>query len=130
MTSIWENETFNIPYQMVDLMEQYLSQKCVRFERVFGEFTAKRTPGGLPPDSSSKDALHIYGVNDEMWRTCAEKGNMLFFANNESIYRLFGATVEDIGRDDKGGYYSSLYPALKSIRPEYETPATAHTPAG
>ena len=67
MTSTWENETFNIPYQMVDLMEHYLTQKCIRYERAFGEFTAKRTPGGLPPDSSSKDALHIYGVNDEMW---------------------------------------------------------------
>jgi hypothetical protein len=80
------------------------------------------------------------GCNDEMWRGIAEYINECFIPNNESIFRLSGEQIVDIGRAGKdtsksiiagsegecrGSYYSKLYPALASIQPAYNTPVCA-----
>jgi len=78
----------------------------------------------------------IYGVNDEMWRSCAEFDNILFFTNNESVFKLDGVSISDIGRknsgnyynkygENNGGYYSKLYPTLKNIELGYLTRVSA-----
>ena len=80
------------------------------------------------------------GSNDEMWRGIAEYINECFIPNNESVFRLAGTQIVDIGRAGKdqsksmiagsegecrGSYYSKLYPALASVRQGYQTPVCA-----
>ena len=80
------------------------------------------------------------GCNDEMWRGIAEYINECFIPNNESVYRLSGTQIVDIGRAGKdtsksiiagsegecrGSYYSRLYSALQTIESSYNTPICA-----
>lgn len=46
------------------------------------------------------------GMNDEFWRSFAEWDNALYFANKNSVYKLFDNNLEDIGRIK---YHSKLY---------------------
>ena len=61
------------------------------------------------------------GCNDENWRSIAENNNNLFFSNNQSVYKLAGLELMDIGRENKGGYYSKLNPALLSVEAGFTT---------
>ena len=80
------------------------------------------------------------GSNDEMWRGIAEYINECFIPNNESVFRLSGTQIVDIGRAGKdtsksiiagsegecrGSYYSRLYKALSGIESSYNTPVCA-----
>ena len=64
------------------------------------------------------------GSNSEMWRGMAEYDNMLFIPNNHGVYALNGENIIDIGRENKGGYFSKLHPVLSNIREGYQTKVT------
>jgi hypothetical protein len=65
------------------------------------------------------------GCPDELWRGIAEYNNVIFIPNRESIWKLEGLTITDIGRQSKGTYYGKLYPALQQIQSGYLTPMSA-----
>ena len=59
------------------------------------------------------------GCSGEMWRGIAEYNNNIFFPNSESVYRMAGMQIADIGRNCKGSYHSKLYPVLQNVRAGY-----------
>lgn len=62
------------------------------------------------------------GMNDEMWRSYAENDNALYWANNNSVYKLFNNQIEDVGRIK---YHSKLYnDSLKIIAPGFQDDVT------
>jgi len=62
------------------------------------------------------------GMNDEMWRTAAETGAAIFWANRNSAYRLEKGKIEDIGRVK---YHDKLHKQfLSKVLDGYDTPLT------
>lgn len=61
------------------------------------------------------------GMPDEMWRTAAESDSSIYWANKDTVYKLFNDTVLDLGRQN---YYSRLNPELKNIEDGFETKLT------
>tara|TARA_R100000995_G_scaffold84922_1_gene65881 strand:- start:139 stop:5235 length:5097 start_codon:yes stop_codon:yes gene_type:complete len=62
------------------------------------------------------------GMSDEMWRTAAESGSSIYFANYNSAYRLTGNQLEDIGRKK---YHSRLWKDfLQKVGTGYSTDLT------
>jgi hypothetical protein len=61
------------------------------------------------------------GSNNEFWRGMAEYNNTLFIPNSESVYMLRGMELIDIGRNNKGGYYSKLKPILTGVGAGFST---------
>lgn len=61
------------------------------------------------------------GMPDEMWRTAAESDQAIYWANKDTVYKLFNDSVLDIGRQN---YYSRLNPELQEIKDEFETKIT------
>lgn len=53
------------------------------------------------------------GMPGNNWRTAASDNNVLWWADNESVYRLEGNRIEDIGRGRD--YHSRLFPFLSNI---------------
>lgn len=62
------------------------------------------------------------GMNQEMWRSAAEFGNKIFFANHRSAYRFENNGLKDLGRT---GYFSKIYPFLQRMREGYLDEVTA-----
>ncbi len=58
---------YNVPWGMLDLMEQYLEHKCIKCCRYKGT-PFEEYPVDIPPDNTADSTLEIYGVNDEMWK--------------------------------------------------------------
>lgn len=71
------------------------------------------------------------GMNDETWRSHAEaslaintdsgiaRTEGIFWANNQSVYRMSDNQLIDIGRSN---YYATLNPLLKTIKSGYQSP--------
>jgi hypothetical protein len=78
------------------------------------------------------------GCPDEFWRGIAENQNSIFIPNRESVWKMEGLDVEDIGRlqrqmtqksmykaePERGSYYQKLYPVLSSVLTGFTTPMT------
>lgn len=62
------------------------------------------------------------GMPDEMWRSAGESSNALYWANKDTVYKLFNNEVVDIGRAFK--YHGRLNPELQLIKDGFETKLT------
>ena len=62
------------------------------------------------------------GMPDEMWRSAAESPLALYWANRDSVFKLFNDSVLDIGRQK---YHAKLNPSLSTIEEGYDTILTA-----
>ncbi|MHA2065201.1 MAG: hypothetical protein ACXABY_12565, partial [Candidatus Thorarchaeota archaeon] len=63
---------------------------------------------------------HI-GMPDEHWRTAGESPIALYWANKDSVFRMIGTKIEDIGRKK---YHTILNPKLRAIGDEFTTKLT------
>jgi len=66
MTSQFEHKVYGLPYRLLDLVEQYLDTKHVKYERHRNDL-AKVAPVGQDFDPNGADELYLYNVNTRFW---------------------------------------------------------------
>ena len=98
---------------------------CVTEKTILSELTGNQLATINPDNTFISNILWLsknVGCIDEMWRGIAEYNNKIFIPNNKDVYLLDESlTLQPIGSENKGGYYSKLLPILSSLRNGYQT---------
>jgi len=95
-------------------------------KRIITQMTAQELTT-IPADRLITGEIWIsksIGCPSNMWRGIAEYNNMLFFPNSESIYKVDGGAIQDIGKINNRSYYDRIYPVLKNVNVGYDSKMT------